>query len=96
MMGHTMNTMILGLTFVASAYAITRSVGGPLMIGMVYGAAVFATMWWVVVPAIDPTMQEVNGVLFFIGHLMYGGAVGLAAAVGVERVSALRRHSVAA
>lgn len=87
LMGHMMNSIILGLIFVAFAYAITRSLGGLLILGMMYGAVVFAVMWWLVVPAVDPAMQQVSGILFFIGHLMFGGVLGLAVASRAEQAS---------
>jgi len=96
MMGHMMNSIVLGLIFVAFAYYLTRSVGGLLLLGMMYGAAVFAIMWWLVAPAVDPAMQEVNGALFFIGHLMYGGVLGLVAGVRAERAGAARKQLEAA
>ena len=96
MMGHMMNAVILGLFFAAFAYAITRSLGGLLVAGMMYGAVIFAIMWWVVVPAVDPAMQEVNGFWFFVGHLMYGGVLGLVVAPRRQRVPFTRRHPVPA
>jgi hypothetical protein len=95
-MGHMMNSIILGLIFAAFAYYLTRSLGGLLVLGMMYGAAVFAIMWWLVVPAVDPAMQEVNGALFFIGHLMYGGILGLVAGVRAERAGVARNQLVPA
>ena len=95
-MGHTMNSIILGLIFVAFAYYLTRSVGGLLVLGMMYGVAVFAVMWWVVVPTVDPAMQEVNGALFFIGHLMYGGILGLVVGAQAHRAGFARQHPVPA
>jgi hypothetical protein len=95
-MGHMMNSIILGLIFVALAYYLTRSIGGLLVLGMMYGAAVFAVMWWLIVPAVDPAMQEVNGALFLIGHLMYGGVLGLVAGVRAERAGVTRKQLVPA
>jgi hypothetical protein len=96
LMGHMMNSIILGLIFVAFAYSLTRSVASLLVLGMMYGAAVFAVMWWVVVPAVDPAMQEVNGALFFIGHLMYGSVLGLVAGIQAERAAMTRKQFVPA
>jgi uncharacterized membrane protein YagU involved in acid resistance len=96
MMGHLMNSIIFGLIFVALAYYLTRSVGGLLALGMMYGAALFTIMWLLVVPTVDPAMQEVNGVLFLVGHLLYGGVLGLVAGVRAERAEATRRQFVPA
>jgi hypothetical protein len=94
MMGHMTNSIIFGIIFAAFAYYLTRSVSSLLVLGMMYGAAVFAVMWWLVVPAVDPVMQEVNGVLFFIGHLLYGGVLGLVAGVRAKRAVATRKQVV--
>lgn len=96
MMGHMMNSIVLGLIFVAFAYYLTRSVGGLFVLGLMYGAAVFAVMWWLIVPAVDPAMHEVNMLLFFIGHLMYGGVLGLLTAVRAERSDVTRKQLVPA
>lgn len=96
MIGHLMNAIIFGLIFVAFAYYVTRSVGGLLILGMIYGAAVFAIMWWLVVPAVDPAIQELNAVLFFIGHLSYGGVLGLVAGLRAARADASRKQFVPA
>ncbi|MGI8826401.1 MAG: hypothetical protein ACR2JC_12285 [Chloroflexota bacterium] len=45
MMGHMMNSIILGLIFVAFAYYLTRSVGGLLLLGMKYGVAPITPHW---------------------------------------------------
>ncbi|MEO8511701.1 MAG: hypothetical protein ABI534_10750 [Chloroflexota bacterium] len=75
--GHMMNSVILAAIF---GLLLGRYVGGwvaGLVIGMVYAVAVFVVMWFVVVPLVDPLMLNVSGVVFFIGHLMWGAALGL-------------------
>ncbi len=47
-----------------------------LVAGMAWGVAVFIGMWFVVVPLVDPLMQNLNAAAFFAGHLMWGGALG--------------------
>jgi hypothetical protein len=47
---------------------------------MVYGALVFFAMLLVVVPLIDPVTLQLNGVSFFLAHLMWGVALGLVTA----------------
>ncbi len=96
LMGHMMNSIILGLIFVAFAYFITRSLGGLFITGMMYGAVIFAITWWGVVAAIDPAMQEVNGAWFFVGHLMYGGVLGLVVGAGTQRIGFTRRQPIPA
>ena len=34
-------------------------------------------MWFVVVPAIDPLMLNLNAAVFFAAHLMWGAALGV-------------------
>lgn len=34
-------------------------------------------MWFLVVPAIDPVMLKLNGMVFSIAHMMWGAALGL-------------------
>jgi hypothetical protein len=41
-------------------------------------------------------MQEVNGALFFIGHLMYGSVLGLVAGIQAERAGVARNQLVPA
>jgi hypothetical protein len=43
---------------------------------MAWGVVVFAAMWLVVVPAIDPLVLNLNGVAFLAGHVMRGAALG--------------------
>lgn len=78
LMGHMMNSVILGAIF----YRIARGRGWraqPALIGgMVWGVVVFAAMWYVVVPLVDPVMLQVNAAAFFLGHLMWGAVLGLA------------------
>jgi len=77
LMGHMMNSMIFGLFFASifSRFLISR--GTLVGIGVVYGLAVFVVMWFLVVPAIDPVMLRLNGMVFAIAHMMWGGALGL-------------------
>jgi hypothetical protein len=43
---------------------------------VVYGAAIFVLMWFVVVPLVDPVMLKLNGPAFAIAHVMWGAVVG--------------------
>jgi hypothetical protein len=75
--GHMMNSVILaaafGLAVGRRGLATTSLVGA----GIVWGVVVFAAMWFVVVPAVDPLMLHLNGVAFLAGHMMWGTALGL-------------------
>lgn len=75
--GHMMNSVILAAVF---GLVVPRFVSGawPLLFGgMLYGAVVFAVMWFVVVPLVDPLMHNLNVLVFLLGHLMWGAALGL-------------------
>jgi hypothetical protein len=77
LMGHMMNSMIFGLIFasIVSRFPISR--GTLAGLGVVYALAVFVVMWFLVVPAIDPVMLKLNGMVFAIAHMMWGAALGL-------------------
>jgi hypothetical protein len=77
LMGHMMNSMIFGLIFASifSRFPISR--GTLVGIGVIYALAVFVVMWFLVVPAIDPVMLKLNGMVFAIAHMMWGAALGL-------------------
>jgi hypothetical protein len=75
--GHMMNSVILALVF---GLAIGRRGLGTtalLAAGIGLGVMVFAAMWLIVVPAVDPLVLNLNGIVFLLGHMMWGGALGL-------------------
>ena len=76
LMGHMMNSVILGLVFVLVIVPRFRSLVLQAVAGMVYGAVVYAAMWFVVVPIVDPVLANLNAAIFFLGHLMWGVALG--------------------
>lgn len=87
--GHMMNSMILGAVF---AMVVWKSVRNPIiltMLGMMWGAAVWAFMWLAVVPTIDPAMERLNAPWFFGAHLVFGMVLGLGIAVA-QRVAQRR------
>ncbi len=77
LMGHMMNSVILGIIFAVVISRITSNVVGLAVVGMVYAAAIFFVMWYLILPLIDPAMLLVNGVGFFVSHLMYGLILGV-------------------
>ncbi|MEO8468225.1 MAG: hypothetical protein ABI573_01005 [Chloroflexota bacterium] len=91
LMGHMMNSVILaavfGLIVVRSSWSRTATVGA----GMAWGAVVFVGMWFVVTPAVDPLIGNLNGGVFFAGHLMWGAAIGLLWSTTRVRERALAR-----
>jgi len=89
LMGHMMNSVIFGLIFALVISRIANGVVGLAVTGMVYAAAIFAGMWFVVLPLIDPAMLLVNGPGFFFSHLMYGALLGLGIALVHSRTAHL-------
>lgn len=77
LMGHMMNSMILGLVFGWIASRSSMSRGALVGVGVLYALAIFVIMWYLVVPAIDPVMLKLNGVVFAIAHMMWGAVLGL-------------------
>jgi hypothetical protein len=76
--GHMMNSVILAAVFAALASAVGRSLGtvGLVVAGMAWGVAVFAVMWYVVVPIVDPLAGSLNAAWFVAAHLMWGASLG--------------------
>lgn len=77
LMGHMMNSILLGLAF---AFVIgprlstrTTKIAG----GVAYGIVIFLAMWFVILPIIDPVMLNLNAAVFFLGHMMWGAALGV-------------------
>lgn len=77
LMGHMMNSVILGLVFALVISRIASGVVGLALTAMAYAAAIFAVMWFLLLPLIDPAMLLLNGAGFFLSHLMYGLLLGL-------------------
>ena len=75
--GHMMNSVILAAIFGLVASRFVHGGGTLVAAGVIYGIAVWAAMWFVVLPLIDPLMLNLNGLVFLIGHTMWGGALGL-------------------
>ena len=76
LMGHMMNSVIFGLIFALVIAPRIKSLVGHVAAGMLYGAVVYAVMALAVVPLVDPVMANLNAVVFFLGHLMWGVALG--------------------
>ena len=76
LMGHMMNSVILGLIFILVIAPRIKSLAGQIVAGMMYGAVVYVVMALAVVPLVDPVMANLNAVAFFLGHLMWGVALG--------------------
>jgi uncharacterized membrane protein YagU involved in acid resistance len=76
LMGHMMNSIILAVVFGVIASRLALSATGTVGLGMAWGVAVFAAMWFVIAPAVDPLMLNVNAAAFFAAHLMWGATLG--------------------
>ncbi|MBI1802655.1 MAG: hypothetical protein HYR71_13600 [Chloroflexi bacterium] len=77
LMGHMMNSIIFGLIFAGFIAPRTRTLMGKVIAGIVYGVIIYAVMWLAVVPIFDPVMLRLNAPVFFLGHMMFGAALGL-------------------
>jgi len=90
LMGHMMNSMILGLVFgsIFTRFALSR--GALAGAGVVYALLIFAMTWYLVLPVIDPVMLNLNAAFFAIAHVMWGAVLGLAIPGPSERVDRLR------
>ena len=77
LMGHMMNAVIIGLIFAFLIAPRVHSLGGKVVAGIVYGVLIFAMMWFVVLPLVDPVMLKLNVATFFVGHMMFGAVLGL-------------------
>jgi hypothetical protein len=88
LMGHMMNSVIFGVVFSLWISRLASGVGGLAVLGMVYAAAIFVVMWYVVLPVIDPAMLLVNGPGFFASHLLYGLVLGVGVSLVRERRAA--------
>jgi hypothetical protein len=78
LMGHMMNSVILGLIFAAIVSRGAKSRSSLVGWAVVYALAVFVVMWYVVAPAIDPVLLNLNATVFAIAHIMWGAVLGLA------------------
>ncbi len=76
LMGHMMNSVILGLVFALLLAPRVKSKVSLVLAGMMYGVVVYVVMALAVVPLVDPVMAKLNAGIFFLGHLMWGVALG--------------------
>lgn len=94
LMGHMMNAVIFGLVFALVISRLASGLFGLALTGMAYTAAIFAVMWFLVLPLIDPAMLLLNAAGFFASHLMYGLLLGLGVWLLRDRIA--ERRPVAA
>ncbi|MBI2030648.1 hypothetical protein HYT05_03430 [Candidatus Kaiserbacteria bacterium] len=76
MMGHMMNSVVLGFVFVAlfGRYAQSQAMG--VIAGSLYALAIFFVMWFGVLPIIDSVMLNLNGIVFALSHMIWGAVLG--------------------
>lgn len=88
--GHMMNSMISGAVFAMIVWKLVRNPVALAVLGMMWGAAVWTFMWFVVIPTIDPAMKLLNAPWFFGAHLVFGMVLGLGIALA-QRVAQRRQ-----
>lgn len=81
LMGHMMNSAVLGVVFSRLLAGLARTPARTVGLGIAYGVAVFAVMWYAVLPLVDPVMLRLAGWAFLVGHVLYGAGLGVAALV---------------
>jgi hypothetical protein len=80
--GHMMNSIILGLIFLAIALALQLRGVAAVVVGMMYGIVVYAVMYWVVLRNL---LSGTSGSFlsanpewsWVLSHLMFGAVLGL-------------------
>ncbi len=79
LMGHMMNSVIFALIFFAFIVPVAMTNTARIVTGLIYAVVIFAVMWYLVLPIVDPVMLRVNYLGFLTGHMMYGIGLGLTA-----------------
>ncbi|MHB8588407.1 MAG: hypothetical protein ACYDA0_06095 [Candidatus Dormibacteraceae bacterium] len=103
LMGHMMNSIVIGAIFIAIARALHLHGPAAVIGGMVYGAAVYVAMYWVLLRGVlgstSGSFLSANPEWSWIfAHLMFGVVLGALAAYGPLRTlhDRAERTSVAA
>lgn len=90
LMGHMMNSIVIGVIFVAIARAIRLQGPAAIVGGMVYGVLVYAGMYWVLLRGLlsstSASFLSANPEWSWVAaHLMFGVVLGALAANGPLR-----------
>lgn len=90
LMGHMMNSIVIGVIFVAIARAIRLQGPAAIVGGMVYGVLVYAGMYWVLLRGLlsstSASFLSANPEWSWVAaHLMFGVVLGALAAYGPLR-----------
>ncbi len=103
LMGHMMNSVIIGAVFILIARAIRLRGVGAVIGGMVYGLIVYGVMYWVVLRGLlsawSASFLSANPEISWVAaHLMFGVVLGALVAYGPLRDTQLEagRPAVAA
>jgi hypothetical protein len=91
LIGHMMNSMILGLLFALLIAPRIGSRGWLVIGGAVYGLGIFVIMRFAVVPFLDPVLLSLNIPAFAMAHLMWGAIVGLVLGWQTRRATVLQQ-----
>jgi len=76
MMGHLLNSVVLGVVFAWFAAPRVRGVAGIVGGGIAFGLIIFVVTWFVVLPLVDPVMLRVDPAGFAISHVAWGATLG--------------------
>jgi hypothetical protein len=87
LVGHMVNSIILGLIFLAIVAALKVRGIAAVVVGMMYGIVVYAVMYWLVLRNL---LSGTSGSFlssnpewsWILGHLMFGAVLGLLFAYG--------------
>ena len=90
LMGHMMNSIVLGVIFIAIARALRLQSIAAVAGGMVYGVIVYVGMYWVLLRGVlssnSASFLSANPEWSWVAaHLMFGVALGALAAYGPLR-----------
>lgn len=90
MMGHMMNSVVIGVVFLLLARAVHLRGIGAVVGGMVYGVAVYAVMYWVLLRGLlastSGSFLSANPEWSWVAaHLMFGVVLGALVAFGPLR-----------
>jgi hypothetical protein len=90
MLGHMMNSLVLGIVFILIVRAFHLGGIGTVIGGMVYGVAVYAVMYWVLLrgllAATSASFLSANPEWSWVAaHLMFGVVLGALVAYGPLR-----------
>lgn len=95
LMGHMMNSVVLGVAFAKLAPRLVQSAQGLIGLGLIYAVVVFTVMWFVAVPLVNPVMLRLNFVGFLAAHMMWGVALGTLLASRAPAATQWRRAAAA-